>query len=118
MWFQLDGCPAHYNQNLRQHLGKQFPICVCSIFAYGLNKTTCFFQEKTTTRENMMERTCNAIRSLPRAEIKAAVFSTDIRLRWLMVFLENSIVPFNFFPNALSNEKKSNRLNGTRDIKM
>jgi len=24
MWFQLDGCPANYDRNVRQHLGEQY----------------------------------------------------------------------------------------------
>ena len=97
MWFQLDGCPAHYNRNVREHLDEQYPNRIIgrgSLFPWPARSPdlTCLdfylwgrlkdmvFQEKPTTRENMMERIRNAIRSLSRAEIEAAVFSTATRL--------------------------------------
>lgn len=97
MWFQLDGCPAHYNQNVRQFLDNQYPNRVIgrgSLFSWPARSPdlTCLdfylwgtlknlvFREKPTTRENMKERIQIAIRSLSRAEIEAAVFSTEVRL--------------------------------------
>jgi hypothetical protein len=96
MWFQLDGCPAHYNHIVREHLDDQYPDRVIgrgSLFPWPARSPdlTCLdfylwgrlkdlvFQEKPTTRENMKERIRNAIRSLSRAEIEAAVFSTTRR---------------------------------------
>ena len=97
MWFQLDGCPAHYDRNVRQHLNEQYgnrvigrgglfpwparsPDLTCLDFYLWGRLKNLFFQEKPTTRENMMDRIQIAIRSLSRAEIEAAVYSTEIRL--------------------------------------
>lgn len=96
MWFQLDGCPAHYNRNESQHLEEQYqnrvigsgslfpwparsPDLTCLDFYLWGRLKDLVFQEKPTTRENMMERIRNAIRTLSRAEIEAAVFSTEVR---------------------------------------
>lgn len=97
MWFQLDGCPAHYDRIVRQHLDEQYsnrvigrgslfpwparsPDLTCLDFYLWGRLKDLVFHEKPTTRENMMERIRNAIRSLSRTEIEAAVFSTENRL--------------------------------------
>ncbi|ENN81487.1 hypothetical protein D910_12650 [Dendroctonus ponderosae] len=69
----LGGCPAHYNRNIRQYLDEKFSIRVIrreSLFLWQPRSPdlTCLdfylwgrlkdllFQDKPTTRENMMGR--------------------------------------------------------------
>ncbi|KAH1021090.1 hypothetical protein HUJ04_010649 [Dendroctonus ponderosae] len=78
----LDGCPAHYNRNVRQHLDEKLSNCVIgreSPFPWPARSPdlTCIdfylwgrlqdlvFQDKPTTRENMMGIIKNVIRTLP-----------------------------------------------------
>lgn len=98
MFLQLDGCPAHFAVNVRQYLNEMFPnrwIGRGSLFPWPARSPdlTCLdfylwgrlkdivFQTEPTTRENMQERIHNAINSLPRIEIEAAVLSTQQRLQ-------------------------------------
>ena len=97
MFLQLDGCPAHFAANVRQYLTEMFPdrwIGRGSLFPWPARSPdlTCLdfylwgrlkdivFQTEPTSRENMQERIHNAINSLPRIEIEAAVLSTQQRL--------------------------------------
>ena len=96
MFLQLDGCPAHFAIHLREHLneeytdrwigrGSVFPwparspdLTVLDFYFWGRVKDPVF-QSRPTTRNNMILRIQNAIRSLSRAEIETAVFSTRRR---------------------------------------
>lgn len=97
MWIQLDGCPAHYYRNVRQYLEEQFahrvigrgslfpwparsPDLTCLDFYLWGRLKDLVFQERPTTRENMMVRITNAVRNLSPAEIEAAVLSTKRRI--------------------------------------
>jgi len=79
MWFQLDGCPAPYERNVRQQLGEQYSnrvIARGSLFPWPARSPdlTCLdfylwgrlkdivFQKKPTTKENMMHRIRTAVR--------------------------------------------------------
>lgn len=97
MFLQLDGCPAHFAINVREHLdaeytdrwigrGSLFPwpprspdLTVLDFYFWGRVKDLVF-QSRPTTRENMILRIQNAINSLSRVEIETAVFSTRRRV--------------------------------------
>lgn len=93
MFLQLDGCPAHFSINVREHLNEAYPdrwIGRGSLFPWPARSPdlTCLdfylwgrlkdivFQTRPTTREDMRNRIQNAVRRLPTAEVEAAVFST------------------------------------------
>ena len=98
MFLQLDGCPAHFSINVREHLnrvyanrwigrGSLFPwpprspdLTVMDFYFWGRIKDLVF-RNPPTTRENMRNRIQNAIHQLPRAEVQAAVFSTHAKLQ-------------------------------------
>lgn len=97
LWYQHDGCPAHFSANVRDYLDNQFPnrwIGRGSLFPWPARSPdlTCLdfylwgrikdlvFQTRPTTRENMIARIQEAINSIDFAEIEAAVSSTRQRL--------------------------------------
>lgn len=97
LWFQHDGCPAHFSQGVRNFLDQTYPnrwigrgslfpwparspdLTVLDFYLWGRLKDIVF-QTRPTTPENMVERIQNAIASIPRVEIEAAVLSTRRRL--------------------------------------
>lgn len=98
MFFQHDGCPAHFSINVREYLNLRYPgkwIGRGSVFPWPPRSPdlTCLdfylwgrlkdlvFQTRPTTREDMVNRIRNAIDSISMAEIEATVFSTRQRLR-------------------------------------
>lgn len=98
LFLQLDGCPAHFAINVRDHLnavyqqrwigrGSLFPwpprspdLTCLDFYLWGRLKDIVF-QTQPTTRQDMEHRIRNAIRNLPRAEIEAAINSTQERLQ-------------------------------------
>lgn len=97
MWFQHDGCPAHYGRIVRQHLDESYPnrwIGRGSIFPWPPRSPdlTCLdfylwgrvkelvYATAPTTPENMIFRIRQALNTLSRAEIEAAVLSTRRRI--------------------------------------
>ena len=98
MFFQHDGCPAHFAVIVRNYLDAIFPgkwIGRGSVFPWPSRSPdlTCLdyylwgrlkdlvFQNRPTSRENMILRIENAIQSLSIAEVEAAVFSTRRKLQ-------------------------------------
>lgn len=97
MWFQHDGCPAHYSRAVQDFLNQQFPnrwigrgslfpwpprspdLTCLDFYLWGRLKALVY-KTRPTTRENMIGRIQNALDNLSRAEIEAAVFSTKRRL--------------------------------------
>lgn len=97
MWFQHDGCPAHFARNVRELLDNRFPnrwIGRGSLFSWPPRSPdlTCLdfylwgrikdlvYQTRPTNREDLIERIRFAINSISRAEIEAAVASTSRRI--------------------------------------
>lgn len=97
MWYQHDGCPAHFSLDVRAYLDEQFanrwigrgslfpwpprsPDLTCLDFYLWGRLKDLVFQTRPTTRENMIDRIQNAINSISIAEIETAVFSTYRRL--------------------------------------
>lgn len=97
MMFQHDGCPAHFSTIVREYLDVTFParwIGRGSLFPWPARSPdlTCLdfylwgrlkdivFQNRPTTRENMINRIRSAIRGLSIAEVETAVLSTRDRL--------------------------------------
>jgi len=101
MFFQHDGCPAHFAIQVRTFLNQRYPdqwigsslldayiayICrsadlTCLDFYLWGRIKAIVFSSIPTTRENMKQRIRDAIRSLPAAEIEAAVESTRQRVQ-------------------------------------
>lgn len=97
MWFQHDGCPAHFSREVRDFLETRFPhrwigrgslfpwpprspdLTVMDFYLWGRLKDIVY-QTRPTTPEDMVERIETGIASLPRAEIASAVLSTRRRL--------------------------------------
>lgn len=97
MFLQLDGCPAHYSINVRNHINGTFrerwigrgslfpwparsPDLTCLDFYFWGRLKDIVFQTPPTTRIDMENRIRNSIRQLSAAEIEAAVLSTQGRL--------------------------------------
>lgn len=97
MFLQLDGCPAHYSINVRNHINGTFrerwigrgslfpwparsPDLTCLDFYLWGRLKDIVFQTPPTTRMDMENRIRNSIRQLSTAEIEAAVLSTQERL--------------------------------------
>lgn len=98
MFFQLDGCPAHFSRNVREHLDRRYhhrwigrgslfpwpprsPDLTCLDFYLWGRLKDIVYQIPPTTRDDMKIRIQEAILSLSRAEIEAAVMSTRERLQ-------------------------------------
>lgn len=98
MFFQHDGCPAHFAASVREYLDAAYPgrwIGRGSIFPWPARSPdlTCLdfylwgrikdlvFQTRPTTRADMINRITVAIRSISTAEVEAAVLSTRQRLQ-------------------------------------
>lgn len=97
MWFQHDGCPAHYSNNVRNFLNRQFPdswigrgslfgwparspdLTSLDFYLWGRIKDLVYIT-RPTTREDMIARIRNAINNISQAEIETAVLSTRNRL--------------------------------------
>lgn len=97
MWYQHDGCPAHFSREVRDFLdisypnrwigrGSLFPwparspdLTVLDFYLWGRIKDLVF-KTRPTTPENMVERIQGAIQNISRAEIETSVFSTRRRL--------------------------------------
>lgn len=97
MWFQMDGCPAHYAAAVRNHLTVEFPdrwigrgsvfpwpprspdLTCLDFFLWGRIKDIVY-QNPPTTREDMILRIENAVNGISRAEIESAVLSTRGRI--------------------------------------
>lgn len=97
MWFQHDGCPAHYSQNIREFLNERFPnrwigrgsrspwparspdLSVLDFYMWGRIKNIVF-SEPPSTRENMIGRIRRAINSISANEVEAAVTSINERV--------------------------------------
>lgn len=93
MFFQHDGCPAHYFREVREFLENAYPdrwigrgslffwparspdLTVLDFYLWGRIKNLVF-ATRPTTRDNMIMRIRNAVQSISRAEIEAAVQST------------------------------------------
>lgn len=97
MWFQHDGCPAHYSRIIQDFLNERFPnrwVGRGSLFPWPARSPdlTCLdfylwgrvkdlvYKIRPTTPEDMIVRIRNAINSISKAEIQTAVFSTRRRL--------------------------------------
>lgn len=97
MWLQLDGCPAHYSLGVRNFLDEYFsnrwigrgslfpwparsPDLTCLDFYLWGRVKDIVYKIRPTSREDMIIRIRNALNSLPRAEIEAAVISSKRRL--------------------------------------
>lgn len=98
MFFQHDGCPAHFSISVRNYLdtvypnkwigrGSLFPwpprspdLTCMDFYLWGRLKNIVY-QSRPTTRENMVERIRNAIRTLSLAEVETAVCATVRKLR-------------------------------------
>lgn len=97
MWYQHDGCPAHYCQDVRTYLNVRFPdrwigrgslvpwpprspdLTCLDFYLWGRVKNLVF-NNRPTTAEDMKERIRIAVRSISSAEIELAVESTRERL--------------------------------------
>lgn len=98
MFFQHDGCPAHFSLNVRNYLdmifrdrwigrGSLFPwpprspdLTCLDFYLWGRLKDIVY-QTRPTTREDMIARIRNAIRSISIAEVEAAVHVTEQKVR-------------------------------------
>jgi hypothetical protein len=98
MWYQHDGCPAHFSRIVRDYLNQQFPnrwigrgssfpwpprspdLTCMDFYLWGRIKNIVY-QTRPTTRDDMIERIRHAINNIPMAEIEAAVASTTKRSR-------------------------------------
>lgn len=97
MFFQHDGCPAHFAIDVRNYLDFRYPgkwIGRGSMFGWPARSPdlTCLdfylwgrlkdmvFQIRPTTRDDMINRIRTAVESIPMAEVEAAVLSTRRRL--------------------------------------
>lgn len=97
LWFQQDGCPAHYSREVQEFLNLQFPyrwigrgslfpwparspdLTPPDFYLWGRIKEIVY-QVKPTTPENMVERIRNAVDTISPAEIEAAIASTRRRI--------------------------------------
>lgn len=97
MFFQHDGCPAHYSRDVQNFLNETYPdrwIGRGSLFHWPARSPdlTCLhfylwgrlkdlvFANRPTTMDDMIIRIRNAIRSISVAEIETSVLSTCRRL--------------------------------------
>lgn len=97
MFFQHDGCPAHFSLNVQDFLDKTYPdrwIGRGSLFHWPARSPdlTCpdfylwgrikdlVFATRPTTRDDMIERIRNAIQSISMAEVESSVQSTRQRM--------------------------------------
>lgn len=96
MWYQHDGCPAHFSQRVRDFLnvrylnrwigrGSLFPwpprspdLTVLDFYLWGRIKDIVY-KTRPTTPDNMIERIVNATNSISRAEIQTAISSSRTR---------------------------------------
>lgn len=98
MFFQHDGCPAHFALDVRNYLNFAFPyrwIGRGSLFSWPPRSPdlTCLdfylwgrlkdivYQARHRTRENMIARIRNTIRNISVAEVEAAVDVTNRKVR-------------------------------------
>ena len=97
IWFQHDGCPAHFSQRVRHFLNVRYPnrwigrgslfpwpprspdLTVLDFYLWGRIKDIVY-QTRPTTRENMIQRIENAINLISRAEIETAISSSRTRM--------------------------------------
>lgn len=97
MWFQQDGCPAHYARNVQNFLNRQFPdkwigrnsifpwparspdLTVLDFYLWGKLKDIVY-KDRPTTPDDMKDRIREAIRNISVAEIEVSVLSTTERL--------------------------------------
>lgn len=97
MWYQHDGCPAHFSQRVRRFLdgnyrnrwigrGSLFPwpprspdLTVLDFYLWGRLKDIVY-KTRPTTRDDMKVRIVNAVNSISRAEIETAISSTRTRI--------------------------------------
>lgn len=96
MFLQLDGCPAHFANNVKEYLNEAYPyrwIGRGSLFPWPARSPdlTCVdfylwgrikdlvFQTRPTTKEDMRNRIKNAIRGISKAEVETAILSTQER---------------------------------------
>lgn len=98
MFLQLDGCPAHFAVNVREHLNAAFPqrwigrgslfpwpprspdLTCLDFYLWGRLKEIVYLTQPTT-KQDMENRIRSAVHQLPRVEIEAAVRSTQDRLQ-------------------------------------
>jgi hypothetical protein len=97
MWFQHDGCPAHYSSIAREILDRNFNGCWIGragpvnwparspdltspdFFLWGYVKDKVY-QQVPTTRENMIERIRNACAKIPAYKLLSCVHSFEMRI--------------------------------------
>lgn len=97
MFFQHDGCPAHYSVAVRTFLNQTYPnkwigrgslfnwparspdLSCLDFYLWGRIKDLVF-ANRPTTRQDMINRIRNSISSISIAEVEAAVQSTHGRL--------------------------------------
>lgn len=97
LWYQHDGCPAHFSQRVRDFLDTSYPnrwigrgslfpwpprspdLTVLDFYLWGRLKDIVY-QTRPTTRENMIERIQSAITTISPAEIETAVSSNVERI--------------------------------------
>lgn len=97
MFLQLDGCPAHFSLNVREHLNQEYagrwigrgslfpwparsPDLTCLDFYLWGRLKDLVYQTRPITREDMRNRIQNAVHHLSTAEVETAAFSTRRRL--------------------------------------
>lgn len=95
MWVQQEGCPAHSSLVVLDFLnfpnkwigrGSLFhwparsPDLTCIDFYLWGKVKNIVYETPSTTHDDIITRILNAINSIPRAEIEAAVFSSRRRL--------------------------------------
>lgn len=96
LWYQLDGCPAHFSRRVRNFLDTSFPnrwigrgslfpwpprspdLTVLDFYFWGRLKDIVY-QTRPTTRENMIDRIRSAITTISAGEIETAVSSNRER---------------------------------------
>ena len=98
MWFQHDGCPAHFTARVCEFLNETYPgrwigrgslfpwpprspDLSCLDFYYWARIKDLVYITRPTTREDMIQRITDAARSLSVAEIETSVLATGQRIQ-------------------------------------
>uniref|UniRef100_A0A1B6KGF3 Tc1-like transposase DDE domain-containing protein n=2 Tax=Graphocephala atropunctata TaxID=36148 RepID=A0A1B6KGF3_9HEMI len=97
MWFMHDGAPAHYSQEVRQTLNEGYPqkwigrggpvnypprspdLTCMDYYLWGRLKNLVYVA-RPTTREDMMRRIRDAVRSINGEEVLRAVDNFNVRV--------------------------------------
>lgn len=102
MWYQHDGCPAHFSQRVRDFLNVKYPnrwigrgslfqwpprspdLTVLDFYLWGRIKDIVY-KIRPTTRDDMIGRITNAVNSISRAEIETAVYKSRTNINSCML---------------------------------